>query len=250
MYYKVLRDFQSCQGGNFDWSEYLPKGKRPGKWTPPVDDVIACLRGYHGCTAEQLPWWITGGNMVFEMEYRTPPTPSGNKVVGSQMRLLRRVGHGESVGGIVFALDDILHVSGNERCIAYGRSTIIARDASTVEAHDASTVGSYDFSTVQTYGRSTVRSHDASTVQAYDFSNVEAYDRSTVTANGSSTVTAYDSSTVIARGRSAVSAKDSSTVTAKDRSTVTVWSRYVRYEIYDSAVVIDRSDGKLTIHTA
>ena len=148
-YYKVLRDGQSCHGGDFDWADYLPTGKRPGKWTPAIADVSACSRGYHGCTADQLRGWLDGGNQLWECEYRAEPSYHGDKVVGAQMRLVRRVGHGEVVGDITVAFEKSpLIVVKSGLCWAYGSST--------VEAYGSSTVRAYDSSTVRAYGSSTV----------------------------------------------------------------------------------------------
>ena len=132
LYYKVLRDGQSCHGGSFDWTDYLPKGKRPGKWTPTVADVRACSRGYHGCTAEQLNGWIDGGNQLWECEYKDAPSDHGDKVVGAQMRLIRRVGHGETVGDIIIAFEKSPLVVVSALCWASGSATVEAWGSATV----------------------------------------------------------------------------------------------------------------------
>ena len=99
-YYKVLVDNRSCHGGTFDWTPYVPKGKRPGKWLPLIEDVRACSRGYHACTADQLTDWLADGCDIFAVEYRDEPTDDGNKVVGGQCRVLRRIEHGERIGEV------------------------------------------------------------------------------------------------------------------------------------------------------
>lgn len=57
--YKILSaDGRSCHGGDFEWS--LPRGSRPGKWTPWVD-VEPCKSGYQnvhlGVSAEDQSAW-------------------------------------------------------------------------------------------------------------------------------------------------------------------------------------------------
>ena len=99
-FYKVLVNNHSCHGGTFDWTPYMPKGKRPGKWLPLIEDVRACSRGYHACTADQLTDWLTDGCDIFAVEYRDEPTDDGNKVVGGQCRVLRRIEHGERIGEV------------------------------------------------------------------------------------------------------------------------------------------------------
>jgi len=57
--FKVLVNNKSCHGGDFDWTPYLPAGKRPGKWTPTVEDAAFCQRGWH-LTTEPMEWAKVG----------------------------------------------------------------------------------------------------------------------------------------------------------------------------------------------
>lgn len=66
-YYKVIgKDNRSCNGGDFDWTPYLPKGGRPGKWTPRIENVVACQKGYH--VTEYWNMWYEAGCRIFECE--------------------------------------------------------------------------------------------------------------------------------------------------------------------------------------
>ena len=50
-YYKVIsKDNKSCHGGDFDWTPYLPKGTKPGKWTPKIKDTKNVARVSCNCT--------------------------------------------------------------------------------------------------------------------------------------------------------------------------------------------------------
>lgn len=66
VYYKVIdANNRSCHGGDFDWTPYLPKGKRPGKWTPAIENVEICVTGYH-VTQYWNMWYPVSDVRIFE----------------------------------------------------------------------------------------------------------------------------------------------------------------------------------------
>ena len=79
-------------GGTFDWSNYLPKGKRKGKWTPKVSTDL-CNSGYH--VTEYWNMWYKSGARVFEVETKGAFTFSNagvcDKEVYESIRLVREV---------------------------------------------------------------------------------------------------------------------------------------------------------------
>ena len=85
-YYKVLRfDGRPFHGGaGGAWS--LPKGKRPGQWLPHIKDIEPCLRGYHVCTADNLPLWL--GPEVWVAEIKGEIITEKRKTVASDVRLI------------------------------------------------------------------------------------------------------------------------------------------------------------------
>ncbi|MFX1501827.1 MAG: pentapeptide repeat-containing protein [Promethearchaeota archaeon] len=86
--YKVLKGNRSCHGGNFEWS--LPEGDKPGDWTPIIEDVIMCCRGYHLTT--HYAHWSDGGNIsIYEAEGDVVAFNGYDKVVCTRARLLRLV---------------------------------------------------------------------------------------------------------------------------------------------------------------
>jgi hypothetical protein len=70
----------------------LPRGKRPGSWTPAVERVAACVRGYH-LTAAPVQWWNGDCTRLWVAEGRgkMAPTPDGRKVAYESVRLLEEV---------------------------------------------------------------------------------------------------------------------------------------------------------------
>ena len=81
-----------------------------------------------------------------------------------------------------------------------------------------------------------VCAYNSATVKACDSAIVEAYNSATVEACNSAIVKAYDSATV--------KAFNSATVKAYNSATVIKWSGDVKIQLYDNAVLVDRSGEK------
>ena len=85
--YKVLgKNGKPCNGGMGQWA--LPRSGRPGKWMPPLDEPIACRRGYHVCRKKDLAVWL--GPTLWVCETRGPHLRCDNKVVATSARLIGR----------------------------------------------------------------------------------------------------------------------------------------------------------------
>ena len=87
-YYKVLGlKGEAIHGGSGRW--HLPRGKRPGKWMPPIADPVPCKRGYHVVTAAQLLTWLELAEAtVYRVEVRGALVHDAYKSVVEQARLL------------------------------------------------------------------------------------------------------------------------------------------------------------------
>ncbi len=80
-YYKIISaDNKSCHGGDFDWTAYLPNGKKPGKWTPRIENVVACKKGYH--VTKYWNMWYKEGCRIFKCEVDGVVVAAGESVVG------------------------------------------------------------------------------------------------------------------------------------------------------------------------
>jgi hypothetical protein len=67
--YKVIsKDNKSFNGGDFDWTLYLPNGDQPGEWAPHIETIENCKVGYH-VTPYPCMWYETDCR-VFEVETR------------------------------------------------------------------------------------------------------------------------------------------------------------------------------------
>jgi hypothetical protein len=86
--YKVLSNGKSCHGGKFKWS--LPEDDKPGEWTPAIDDVEICKKGYH-LTTHYAHWSDRDNVEVYEAEGDVVKFDGYDKVVCSRARLLKRV---------------------------------------------------------------------------------------------------------------------------------------------------------------
>jgi hypothetical protein len=88
-YYKALTADNKGPYSNFDFTKYLPKGKRPGKWLPVVKNLEVCQAGYHCCKASDLLDWIKDN--AYEVEIRGKKITSDNKICAEQMRFTKKV---------------------------------------------------------------------------------------------------------------------------------------------------------------
>ena len=75
--------------GHGDYAGYLPRGKRPGKWLPPVEPVL-CKSGYHVCRDLREVLEHVGPDL-FEVEVRGACEEGDDKACHEQIRLVRRV---------------------------------------------------------------------------------------------------------------------------------------------------------------
>ena len=88
-YYKFLTSDHKGPYSEFDFSTYLPRGKRPGKWLPVVEQLEMCNSGYHACEfADVLSW---AEREMYEVELAGKLLPGDNKVTAQRLRFVRRV---------------------------------------------------------------------------------------------------------------------------------------------------------------
>jgi len=105
-YYKVLDiDGSPRNGGKGVW--HLPKGKRPGKWMPPIVDLKPCIRGYHVCRLKDLFHWL--GPRIFLVEIRGNKIRCDDKIVAEQARLVQETSWTDRTARL-FAADCAEHV--------------------------------------------------------------------------------------------------------------------------------------------
>ena len=69
--YKVInKDNKSINGGNFDWTDYLPKNNKLGKWTPLIKNIIECKKGYHVTEYPNIWWNDPTEDKIYECEVK------------------------------------------------------------------------------------------------------------------------------------------------------------------------------------
>jgi hypothetical protein len=88
-WYKVLKNNKSKDGGSFDYTAYLPKNNKPGKWTPRIKDCIICSRGYH--LTKDINEFVMGGNQVFLAVPKNIILVEDSKCVCDSIRLIKLV---------------------------------------------------------------------------------------------------------------------------------------------------------------
>ena len=91
--YKVIKNNKAKDGGNFDYTKYLPTKTKKGKWTPIIKDISLCDKGYH-----VTPYWnmfYETGAQIFEVETKnvqeTEEVGVIDKYVCESIRLVKEV---------------------------------------------------------------------------------------------------------------------------------------------------------------
>ena len=95
-FYKVIgENMQSCHGGMWTWTV--------GEWTPTIERIKPCVRGWHGCRRQDLIHWL--GPVICEAEIDQAYIIDADKVVTPRMRLTRRIKTWNPVTQRLFAAD-------------------------------------------------------------------------------------------------------------------------------------------------
>ena len=93
LYKIVSTTFEPIHGGSGKW--FAPTKDKPGAWTPKVENVEACSRGYHLIPAKAIVDWLprkpTEGYLC-EAEGGGAQDKDDNKIAFAQARLIKVVG--------------------------------------------------------------------------------------------------------------------------------------------------------------
>ena len=96
VFYKVLKNGKAMNSGKFDYTDYLPLGKKAGEWTPkiPFSKLVECKKGYH--VTEYWNMWFEENAEVYEVEVKELKTPSETigvctKQVCSSIRFVKKL---------------------------------------------------------------------------------------------------------------------------------------------------------------
>ena len=116
-YWKVLdAQGRACHGGTFQYD--LPKGSKPGAWTPRIENIEACARGYHLCRDADLVEWCNNAT-IWAAEPRGRIIVQSDKVVCESVRLLAPTPW-DAVTARLFAVEcvaDVMHLNTDERVV-------------------------------------------------------------------------------------------------------------------------------------
>ena len=102
-YYKSLTKDNQGPFSDFDFSPYLPKGKRPGKWLPKVEELIICHSGYHACKDADIIGSLN--SKIYEVEIRGKIVEDGDKLTTQQIRFVQYCNNWNEKTARLFACD-------------------------------------------------------------------------------------------------------------------------------------------------
>jgi hypothetical protein len=100
--YKMMNGTTGSYGYG-DYTDYLPHGKRPGKWLPKQKPAL-CTSGYHYCR-DLKQAIIHAGEALYEVEVKGEQVHGSDKSVAEQLRLVRRVPEWNEKTQRSFAMD-------------------------------------------------------------------------------------------------------------------------------------------------
>jgi len=103
MLFKSLDENNCSPYANFDFSKYLPKNGKPGKWLPKVTDLGLCNSGYHGCKDGDILEYLNAN--IYEIETRGKILDGDDKFTAQQIRLVRKRERWNDVNARLFACD-------------------------------------------------------------------------------------------------------------------------------------------------
>lgn len=90
-YWKFINAHLLGSYSNFPHYEYLPSNSKPGPWLPQVfGEIQPCERGYHACRQDESSYYWLDANLYL-VEYKTRPMICKDKVVGRQIRFVRKI---------------------------------------------------------------------------------------------------------------------------------------------------------------
>ena len=89
IYYKFLTVDNKGKYSKFDFTEYLPKDGKPGKWLPKIENIEMCESGYHAFELQHILDWINA--QLFEVELSGNVVDGDKKTVAQRMRFIRKV---------------------------------------------------------------------------------------------------------------------------------------------------------------
>ena len=104
--YKSLTEDNKGPYSEFDFTPYLPKNGKPGKWLPKVETLSICKSGWHGCEDGDILEYLNA--QIFEIETRGEILKDGDNVkLGTlTMEVMHTPGH--TPGSISIALGDVV----------------------------------------------------------------------------------------------------------------------------------------------
>jgi hypothetical protein len=88
-YFKSFTRDMTGPYSEFDYTPYLPKGKRPGKWLPKIEEVNECRSGYHFFRRGQWQEWLN--SRIYEIEVDGKVHSFDCKLACGRIRLLREL---------------------------------------------------------------------------------------------------------------------------------------------------------------
>jgi hypothetical protein len=102
-YYKALTKDNRGTYSDYDFTDYLPKNGKPGKWLPKVETLDMCASGYHYAKQSDIIDWLN--EQIFEVEVKGKTIKGDNKSAAQQIRFVRKCAKWNDKSARLFACD-------------------------------------------------------------------------------------------------------------------------------------------------
>jgi hypothetical protein len=220
-YYKFLTADNKGACSNFDFTKYLPKDGKPGKWLPKIKNVEMCESGYHAFKLGDILEWCD--SQLFEVELRGVSIIGDTKTVAQQLRFIRKVDTWNDKTARLFACycaRDVLPIFEKKYPDDSRPRTAIetAERYANGEATDEELAAALDAAWAAAKDAAMAASWNAALDTAWNAARAAARDAARAAARDAAWVAAIDAAWDAAR----VAAKDA----AKDAARVAAWAKY------------------------
>ena len=237
MLFKSLTKDNKGPYSEFDFTPYLPKIGKPGKWTPKSESLRICVSGWHGCEDGDILKYLNA--QIFEIETRGKIKKDDDKFCADQIRLVRKCNWNDKTARL-FACDcaaralkiyekDYPNDRRPRECIttarrfATGKATLEELAAARAAAWDAAGAASWDAAGAAAWTAAQGAARDAAGAAAWTAGWDTAGDAAGETARGAAWDAAGDAAWTAARNASWAAARETARAAAGAAAQGAAW---------------------------
>jgi hypothetical protein len=243
MLFKSLDENNLSPYASMDYTPYLPKNGKPGKWLPKVTDLSMCESGYHGCKDGDILEYLNAN--IYEIETRGKVLDGDDKFTAQQIRLVRKCDRWNEVNARLFACEcaarslkffekEYPEDKRPSKCIetarkyARGKATKeeldAARDAASAAARDAASAAARDAASAAARAAASDAARDAESAAAWAAAWDVARDAARDAVRDAAWAAAWAAARAAARDATWAAARDATLAAAWTAASAAAWT--------------------------